>query len=173
MTIISFPSSPTTGQRYTAANGVTYIWDNEKWQSEASTFGTGMNYILPPATNSRLGGVQIGANINVDINGVISVSSQIQADWNETNATNADFIKNKPTIVNPIQSDWNQTNNGSLDYIKNKPSVPQLPANSTGYLYNNGSGTLNWVAGISLSTLKSVVASSSSFTDFQARIAAL
>jgi hypothetical protein len=119
MTTISFPNNPTTGQRYTAANGVTYIWDNEKWQSEASTFGTGMNYVLPPASNSQLGGVKIGANISVDINGVISVPTQTQVDWNETNAS-------------------------SLDFIKNKPSVPQLPTNALGYLYNNGSGTLSW-----------------------------
>jgi len=144
MTTISFPNSPTTGQRYTAANGVTYVWDNEKWQSEASTFGTGMNYVLPPASNSQLGGVKIGANISVDVNGVISVPTQTQVDWNETNATSLDFIKNKPNIVTPVQSDWNQTNNGSLDYIKNKPSIPQLPANASGYLCNNGTGTLSW-----------------------------
>ena len=144
MTTISFPNSPTTGQRYTAANGVTYVWDNEKWQSEASTFGTGMNYVLPPASNSQLGGVKIGANISVDVNGVISVPTQTQVDWNETNAASLDFIKNKPTIVTPIQSDWTQANNLSLDYIKNKPSIPQLPANASGYLRNNGTGTLSW-----------------------------
>lgn len=143
MPIISFPSNPYIGQQYSATNNLSYIWDGEKWSS-----GGGTNYILPAASNSVLGGVKIGSNITVDGSGVISVSAQ-------------------------IQSDWNVSDNTLKSYIANKPNVPQLPTNASGYLYNSGNGTLSWVTSISLSSLKSLVASSTSFADFQSRIAAL
>lgn len=35
-------------------------------------------------------------------------------------------LLNKPTIPDPqIQSDWNQTNTSAVDYIKNKPTIPE------------------------------------------------
>lgn len=174
MPIISFPSNPYIGQQYSATNNLSYIWDGEKWSSMASLFGGGTNYILPAASNSVLGGVKIGSNITVDGSGVISVAVQIQSDWTQTNAVALDYIKNKPTIpAAQIQSDWNVSDNTLKSYIANKPNVPQLPTNAVGYLYNNGTGTLSWVPVISLSSLKSLVASSTSFTDFQSRIAAL
>lgn len=74
---------------------------------------------------------------------------QIQSDWDQTDTTAVDYIKNKPTIpaaqVNAdwnassgvaqilnkptipaaqIQSDWNQADTSALDYIKNKPTIP-------------------------------------------------
>lgn len=44
-----------------------------------------------------------------------------------TVATSGDYddLTNKPTIpAAQIQSDWNQTDNTSADYIKNKPNIP-------------------------------------------------
>lgn len=50
-------------------------------------------------------------------------SAQIQSDWNQSNSSSLDFIKNKPTVPgSQIQSDWSQTNTSSVDYIKNKPA---------------------------------------------------
>lgn len=50
--------------------------------------------------------------------------AQIQVDWNQTDNTAVDFIKNKPTIPeSQIQSDWNQTDNTQVDFIKNKPTT--------------------------------------------------
>lgn len=61
--------------------------------------------------------------------------AQIQSDWNQTDNTKKDYIKNKPTIPDAqIQSDWNQTNNNSKDYIKNKPTIPTVPSNETATL---------------------------------------
>ncbi len=59
---------------------------------------------------TKLGGIQEGAEVNVN------------ADWN---ATSGDAeILNKPTIPNAqIQSDFNQTDNTKLDFIKNKPNL--------------------------------------------------
>ena len=86
-----------------------------------------------------------------------NAANQLQADWNQSDNTQADFIKNKPsevtetTVANwgftkntgtstfsgsyndltnkpsipaaQIQADWNQTDNTALDYIKNKPNI--------------------------------------------------
>jgi hypothetical protein len=49
---------------------------------------------------------------------------QLQSDWDQTDNTTADYIKNKPTIpAAQVQSDWDQTDNGETDFIKNKPAV--------------------------------------------------
>ena len=59
----------------------------------------------------KLDGIETGAEKNV------------QADWNQSNSSADDYIKNKPTIPDPqVQSDWNQTNSAAVDYIKNKPA---------------------------------------------------
>ncbi len=54
-------------------------------------------------------------------------------DWNQTDETKADYIKNKPVILteddisdlikDQIQVDWNQTDTTAADYIKNKPEI--------------------------------------------------
>jgi hypothetical protein len=57
--------------------------------------------------------------------------TQVQSDWDQTNNTQVDFIKNKPTIpAAQIQSDWDQTNNVSKDFIKNKPTIPAAQVQS-------------------------------------------
>lgn len=59
----------------------------------------------------KLDGIEAGAEKNV------------QADWNQSNSSADDYIKNKPSIPDPqVQSDWNQTNSAAVDYIKNKPA---------------------------------------------------
>jgi hypothetical protein len=92
-------------------------------------------------------------NINV------TSTAQVQSDWNQSDNTEVDFIKNKPTIpAAQIQSDWNQSNNAALDFIKNKPTITAATnfglfaqtANSTiitnttveSSLINGGVGTL-------------------------------
>lgn len=52
---------------------------------------------------------------------------QVQSDWNQSDNTKVDYIKNKPTIpAAQIQSDWNQSSSSSADYIKNKPTIPDI-----------------------------------------------
>lgn len=53
----------------------------------------------------------------------IGGGSSVQSDWNQTDATAKDYIKNKPTISEQVQADWNQTNATAKDYIKNKPTI--------------------------------------------------
>lgn len=51
---------------------------------------------------------------------------QVQSDWNQTNVSKPDYIKNKPTIpAEQVQSDWNQTDSKAKDFIKNKPNIPE------------------------------------------------
>lgn len=84
---------------------------------------------------TKLAGIAEGAEVNV------------QSDWNQTDNSQDDYIKNKPNLAAvatsgsytdlsdkptipaaQIQSDWNQTNNQALDYIKNKPIIPTTAA---------------------------------------------
>ena len=53
-----------------------------------------------------------------------AVASVGQSDWNQSDDTKSDYIKNKPTIPDAqIQSDWGQTDIDAKDYIKNKPNL--------------------------------------------------
>lgn len=48
----------------------------------------------------------------------------VQANWNQTDSSAVDFIKNKPTIpAAQIQANWAQTDVNAKDYIKNKPET--------------------------------------------------
>lgn len=58
----------------------------------------------------KLDGIQSGAEANV------------QADWNQTDTTADDYIKNKPNVLQ-IQSDWTQTDSSAVDFIKHKPNL--------------------------------------------------
>lgn len=56
------------------------------------------------------------------------INNIIQSDWNQTDSTQPDFIKNKPIIPSikqfeQVQSDWNQLDSSKSDYIKNKPII--------------------------------------------------
>jgi len=59
---------------------------------------------------SKLDGIAEGAEVNV------------QSDWNQSDSSADDFIKNKPSFTQ-VQSDWNQSTNTEPDYIKNKPTL--------------------------------------------------
>lgn len=54
---------------------------------------------------------------------------QVQADWNEVDPSQPDYINNKPTIPEaPVQSDWNATS--GLALILNKPTIPAAQVQS-------------------------------------------
>ena len=59
MTAIDMPNNPTVNEKFTAQNGVTYIWDGEKWNSagvsvdpvvEEDTVSVGVN---PPSQQKQ------------------------------------------------------------------------------------------------------------------------
>ena len=74
----------------------------------------------------------------------IGGGSSVQSDWNQTDTTASDYIKNKPTISEQVQVDWNQTNIHDKSYIKNKPKV--IGAKGTGLyseIFNYPSNHMN------------------------------
>ena len=84
-----------------------------------------------PATTYSIGMVKPGNGLEIDAEGVISVNaSEAQSDWDQSDNTQIDYIKNKPTIPAPqVQSDWDQADDSEPDFIKNKPSItPQVQA---------------------------------------------
>ena len=83
-------------------------------------------------------------------------AAQIQSDWNQSDNTALDYIKNKPNLATvatsgdyddltnkptipdaPVQSDWNESDSTSLAYIQNKPTIPSAQVNSD---WNSNSG---------------------------------
>ena len=63
------------------------------------------------------------ADVNALPDTTVIPAAQIQSDWNQSDNTSLDYIKNKPSIpAAQIQSDWSQSDVASLDYIKNKPT---------------------------------------------------
>ena len=61
----------------------------------------------------------------------IEGTDNVQADWNQSDSSADDYIKNKPTIpAAQVQSDWNEADSTSLAYIANKPTIPAAQVNS-------------------------------------------
>ena len=135
MTINSYPVV-TVYDRYNIAN-IVYInnsQNNEIWFSKAeitnskglsftapynnlmtlseraklSGIENGANkYVLPPATDSVLGGIKVGDNLTVEEDGTLNATGgeQAQADWSQADNTAPDYIKNKPTNVSAFSND--------------------------------------------------------------------
>ena len=68
-----------------------------------------------------------GDGITIDpTTNTISAEAQarVQADWDQSNPSAVDYIKNKPSIpAAQVQSDWAQANTQAVDFIKNKPNL--------------------------------------------------
>lgn len=82
------------------------------------------SYQALPASTAQ----DVGKVLQVDSNGnpewAAGGGQQVQADWDQTDSSAADYIKNKPTIpAAQVQADWNQSNNQAADFIKNKPNL--------------------------------------------------
>lgn len=82
-----------------------------------------------------------GDSRNVDFNVMDGdVANQLQADWNQTNSSYADYIKNKPTLFS-----------GSYNDLTDKPTIPSAPdltnyvqkSSTSGLLKNDGTVDTN------------------------------
>jgi hypothetical protein len=85
--------------------------------------------------NIGLAEVAHSGDYNDLINRPAQVTGQVQSNWTQTNETAVDFIKNKPTIIDPVNADWNATS--GLPKILNKPSIPTKTSdlqNDSGYI---------------------------------------
>ena len=111
---------------YTALNNLPQI-NGHTLVGNMSTSDIG---IVIPDVSTKQDTLVSGTNIktinNQSILGSGNLSiTQAQSDWNQSDNTAADYIKNKPSIPDAqIQSDWNQDNTLAKDYIKNKPTIP-------------------------------------------------
>lgn len=89
------------------------------------------------------------------------------SDWNQTDSTKVDYIKNKPDILSEeriinlietyggdeqIQADWNQTDEAKTDYIKNKPDIGELASKDKITMGDLNSDVQEYLAGIEAST---------------------
>ena len=72
---INFPASPTPDDTHTAG-GVTYKWDGTSWLAQGVT---GL-YTLPSASDTVLGGVKVGENLELDSNNAIGLSEPVLYD---------------------------------------------------------------------------------------------
>jgi hypothetical protein len=67
MAAFDFPTSPTVGQTYTA-NGITFTWDGESWNTSAAVVYQTGSY-SDPAWNTSLSGSKITGQITNGISG--------------------------------------------------------------------------------------------------------
>lgn len=72
---------------------------------------------------------------NIEIQG--GGGEQQQADWNQSDTTAVDYIKNKPTIpAAQVNSDWNASS--GVAEILNKPTIPVVPTNVSAFTNDAG-----------------------------------
>jgi hypothetical protein len=89
----------------------------------------GTKYSYLDKTGLNVTDSNAGDTMNVNAGGLTfpdatsQYSAAVNADWDSTSGLSE--ILNKPTIPPAqIQSDWTQTDNTELDFIKNKPTLP-------------------------------------------------
>ena len=141
----------TSGAVYDAiqsGTGHSVAWENVTGKPNFATVSTTGNYsdlnntpdLSVYAQSANLASVATSGNYN-DLSNKPNLFS---GDYND--------LTNKPSIpAAQIQSDWNQTNDSAVDYIKNKPTIPagvvvddHLDSNSTNPVQNK---VINGVVG--------------------------
>lgn len=78
------------------------------------------------------------------IDGLVNKVINIKPDWDAVSGSDAEIL-HKPTIpAAQVQSDWNQTDSTANDYIKNKPTIPAPVTESTvsGWGFTKNTGTV-------------------------------
>lgn len=127
----NIPSFQQVNSDWTATSGVAEIL-NKPIESELiagdgiTISATGNDYVI----SANVTGIE-GYATEQELQAVSAAipAAQIQSDWNQTNTTAKDYIKNKPTIpAAQVQSNWTETNTSSKAYIRNKPSEYDLVA---------------------------------------------
>ena len=93
----------------TAIDGIdlsVYV-DKQTFDTKEEVISTALNDL----EDGKQDKLTAGTNISIDANNVISASGSAAQ----------------------IQSDWNQTDSSSVDYIKNKPTIPVVPTNVSAF----------------------------------------
>ena len=101
-----------------------YVWDEK---SKSYEIVSKTNYItnkdLPAVYDSQItikqGSVTKGTfTLNQSVNKTITIDAVVQSDWNQTNSTALDFIKNKPTVPSNTRSLLVTYEDGTQETIK-------------------------------------------------------
>ena len=134
---ISIDSDGIISADYTLASGDKFGLTQRNFTPELenklnsiTTIGT--NYTLPIASDSELGGIKVGHNLQIDNDGILSSQDTTYqlASTETVGLTQRNFtaeLENKlNSITNSgnIQSDWEQTDQNSGSFIQNKPVIP-------------------------------------------------
>jgi len=119
------PSSPNADTLwYDEVSGRVYTWYNYNWVDASPPLS---DYKNTPPTSPQ------GA--------IGDIEGQWSADFNYYYYCSSSFVGNNAPIWRRVAFD--SSNNWSI--YAGSGGSGSLPSNSTGYLYNNGSGTLNWI----------------------------
>lgn len=87
-------------------------------QTDLNAFAKRTNAYIP-------GFIDYTSNVKIPADQFAAPTPQVQSDWNQSDDSAVDFIKNKPTIpAAQVQSDWEQDDSTAVDFIKNKPTIP-------------------------------------------------
>ena len=91
------PSNPKTGQiYYNTTNSVLYSWDGSQWSAVGTT------YVLPPATDSTLGGVIVSTGLSVDSSGNLTIDTVPWSAVTSTPTTIAGYAISDAKIDNGV-----------------------------------------------------------------------
>ena len=148
-TVADLPSGASVGDVYNVSDtGINYAWDGTGWD-ELSGVTDLSNYYTKTETNSLL-------DNKVD---KVTGKGLSTNDFTNADKTKLDGIQAGAEVN--VQSDWNQTDSSADDFIKNKPTIPTVPT-KTSDLTNDGSdGTSTYVEADDLAT----VATTGSYND--------
>jgi hypothetical protein len=141
--------------------------------------------VLTPATTLELGAIKVGANLTIDEDGTLNAAAPnlpTQANNNGKFLTTNGTALSWSTISPPAQLPSHTGNQGkflksngisaSWEFVANPQPLPVQTNNGGKFLTTTGSA-LQWTSAISLETLKTIAAESTSWEDFKAAIAAL
>lgn len=98
----------------------------------------------------------------------IHVTAAKQAAWDAKSDFSGSYndLTDKPTIPTVAQSDWNQSDSTAIDYIKNKPTIPTVPTNVSAFTNDAGYLTQHQdISGKANIADLATVATSGSYTD--------
>lgn len=132
----------------------TYFTNDTTWHAASNTSQVTVNTF----TNSSEGVIKGSTNsgqVYAESDGTGSVNG-----WDTLSATVGDHTTKLATIANGaevnVQSDWNQTNTSADDYIKNKPTIPTVN-NATLTIQKNGTNVQTFTANSSSNKTANIV----------------
>ena len=92
----------------------TEITSSNKLSADLVQNGT-INKVFTATEKTKLSGIETGAEVNV------------QSDWNQSNSTADDYIKNKPVIPENDDFTLSGLSEKSYNSLTDKPTIPDMP----------------------------------------------